>query len=172
MRSLQFDFQRKRSPSVSGWLVLAAGLAALGGLAQVQYEFSQQQEAQAVRFARLHTPAATLAGNEPDEPAVVAARQLLDRSKLPWNNLFTALESVDTTDVALLAITPDVQRRQIKIHAEARDLAAMLAFQRQLQQNAALSQVVLLDHTVMKDVPEKPVRFHLLAHWGVAHVSP
>src|SRR4051812_18836827 len=104
MRSLQFDFQRKRAPSASGWLMLAAGVAAVAALGQVQYEFSLQQGAQAERLAllRTHGGAAGLAGNEPDEPAVVAARQLLDRSKLPWDTLFAALESADTADVALL----------------------------------------------------------------------
>jgi hypothetical protein len=48
----------------------------------------------------------------------------------------------------------------------------MLAFQRQLQQNPALAQVALLDHTVMKDLPFTPVRFHLLAQWGVQSANP
>jgi hypothetical protein len=60
----------------------------------------------------------------------------------------------------------------VKIHAEARDLASMLAFHRQLQQNPALAQVVLVDHTVMKDVPFKPVRFHILAQWGMQNANP
>ncbi len=174
MRSLQIDFQRKRPPSASGWLLLVAGLVAAAAAGQVEYRFLQQREAQAERLARLHAPGggASLVANEPDDPTVVAARHLLDRSKLPWDTLFAALESVDPTDVALLSITPDVLRRQVKIQAEARDLAAMLAFQRQLQANPALAQVVLLNHTVMKDVPDTPVRFTVQALWGVSHANP
>src|SRR5262245_42037487 len=126
MRSLQFDFQRKPAPSATGWLLFAAGVAALAGLGQVQYELDGQRAAQAMRQARLQAPggAAALTGSEPDETPVVAARQLLDKSRLPWDTLFTALETADTQDVALLSITPDAQRRQVKVHAEARSLDA------------------------------------------------
>jgi hypothetical protein len=174
MRSLQFDFQRKRAPSAAGWLLLVAGIAALAGLGQEQSKLDAQKAVQASRLAHLHSPggAASLTGNEPDEPSVVAARKLLDGAKLPWDTLFAALEVAEGKDVALIAIAPEAQRRQVKIHAEARNLDAMLAFQRQLQQNPALSQVVLLDHTVMKDVPFTPVRFHLVAQWGVQSANP
>lgn len=174
MRSLQFDFQRKPAPSATGWLLLLAGVAGAAALGQFQFELDAQRADQAQRLARVQAPGGTTAisGSEPDEAPVVAARQLLDRSRLPWDTLFTALEAATAGDVALLAITPDAQRRQVKIHAEARNLAAMLEFQRQLQQNPALAQVVLLDHTVMKDVPFTPVRFHLLAQWGVQSANP
>jgi hypothetical protein len=174
MRSLQFDFQRKPAPSAAGWLLLVAAAAALGGLGHQQTKLDAQKASQATRLARLHAPggAASLTGNEPDDSSVVAARKLLDGAKLPWDTLFTALEVAEGKDVALIAIAPDAQRRQVKIHAEARNLDAMLAFQRQLQQNPALAQVALLDHTVMKDLPFTPVRFHLLAQWGVQSANP
>lgn len=174
MRSLQFDFQRKPAPSVAGWLLFLAGVAGAAGLAHLKLELDAQRADQAQRLARVQAPggATALTGNEPDEAPVLAARQLLDRAKLPWDTLFTALEKAAAKDVALLAITPDAQRRQVKIHGEARNLAAMLDFQRQLQLNPALSHVVLLDHTVMKDVPFTPVRFHLLAQWGVPSANP
>lgn len=174
MRSLQFDFQRKPAPSAAGWLLLVAGIAGVAGLVHEQTALDGQKAAQASRLARLNAPGGTtaLSGSEPDVPSVIAARKLLDGAKLPWDTLFTALEAAEGKDVALIAIAPDAQRRQVKIHAEARNLDAMLAFQRQLQQNPALAQVALLDHTVMKDMPFTPVRFHLLAQWGVQSAHP
>jgi hypothetical protein len=174
MRSLQFDFQRKPAPSATGWLLLLAGIAGVAGFGQLKFELDAQRADQAQRLARVQAPggATAVTGSEPDEAPVLAARQLLDRARLPWDTLFGALESAAAGDVALLAITPEAQRRQVKIHAEARNLAAMLEFQRQLQQNPALAQVVLLDHTVMKDMPFTPVRFHLLAQWGVQSANP
>jgi len=172
MRSLQFDFQRQPAPSAAGWLLLAAGLAVAAAVGHEQFRHDGVKAGHAVRLAHLQTPGATLTGNEPDEPSLVAARKLLDASRLPWETLFAALEAADARDVALLAITPDVQRRQVKIHAEARNLDAMLAFQRQLQRNPGLAQVALVDHTVMKDLPFTPVRFHLLAQWGVQSGNP
>ena len=174
MRSLQFDFQRKPAPSAAGWVLLAAGVAALAGIGHQQSQVDAHKATQASRLAQLHAPggSASLTGNEPDAASVVAARKLLDGAKLPWDTLFAALEAAEGQDVALIAIAPDAQRRQVKIHAEARNLDAMLAFQRQLQLNPALAQVALLDHTVMKDLPFTPVRFHLLAQWGVQSANP
>jgi hypothetical protein len=176
MRKLELDFQRRPAPSRGGWLLLLAGLVALGAALHAQVQLAQQQQSQAARLARL--PAAAGAAGNPaaneqaDDPALVAARQALERSRLPWAALYSALEAADRGEVALLAVLPDVPRRQVKIHAEARDFKAMLLFQRQLQQQPALAQVVLLDHTVLKEVAEQPVRFHLLAHWGGGHGLP
>ena len=174
MRSLQFDFQRKPAPSATGWLLLLAGAAAIAGAARMHYELDGPRAAPAARRARVQAPggAAALTGSEPDEAPVQAARQLLDKSSLPWDTLFGALEAADTKDVALLSINPEPQRRVVKIHGEARNLDAMLEFQRRLQQNPTLAQVVLSDHTVMKDLPFTPVRFHLQAQWGVQRANP
>ena len=176
MRKLPIDFQRRPAPSAGGWLLLVLGLAAAGALGHFGWQEQQQHDKQSARLARLHapgTPGASLAGSQQkDEPAVVAARQAMEKAKLPWDNLFSALESADQADVALLAIVPEPLRLQVKIHAEARNFDAMLAFQRHLQVNTNLTQVVLTDHTVVKDSPEKPVRFHLVANWGMSRVSP
>jgi len=175
MRKLAIDFQHRPAPSAGGWLLLVAGLAGAGFLGHLGWQQQQQHELQAARLARLHapgTPGAVSASQQKDEPAVVAARQQLEKAKLPWDNLFSALESADQTDVALLAIAPEPMRQQVRIHAEARNFDAMLAFQRHLQMNTGLTQVVLTDHTVVKDSPEKPVRFHIIANWGMSRVSP
>jgi Tfp pilus assembly protein PilN len=173
MRKFELDFQRRPAPSVAGWLLLVAGIGAAAALGHQGWQVDQHHTVQAARMARLHAGNAALdAGQQKDDPQLVAARQMTEKSKLPWDTLFGALESTDQADVALLAIVPEVQRRNVKIHAEARDFAAMLAFQRHLQLNTGLSQVVLLDHTVNKDVAEKPVRFHIQAHWGTSNVSP
>jgi len=175
MRKLALDFQRREAPSAAGWLLLAAGVAASGALGWQQWLQWDQQQAQSTR--RAHVQALIGAGNVAsaearDDPTLAAARQLMERSRQPWNPLFSALAAAEGEDVALLAVAPDAARRQVKIHAEARNLNAMLAFQRQLQQQPALAQVVLLDHTVMKDAPFQPVRFHLLAQWGVTRAVP
>lgn len=176
MRKLDIDFQRRPAPSAGGWLLLVAGLAASGALGHLGWQEQQRHDRQATRLARLHapgTPGASLAASQQkDEPRVVAARQQLDKAKLPWDNLFSALESADQTDVALLSLAPEPGRQLVKIHAEARNFDAMLAFQRHLQLHTGLTQVVLTDHTVVKDVAEKPVRFHIVANWGMSHVSP
>ena len=177
MRALQLDFQRRPRSSVAGWFLLALGVVALGGSLQVHRMLAQEagEHGAALRRIEAAPPAAMTQASAPDtgdDAAVVAARQVIERSRLPWAGLFAALESADSEDVALLAITPDVPHQRVKIHAEARNLDAMLAFHRHLQHSDGLGQVVLIDHVVSKDTPEKPVRFHLLAAWGASHASP
>jgi len=176
MRKLEIDFQHRPAPAAAGWVLFVAGLAGAGVLGHQGWQEQQQHDRQATRLARLHAPgtpgASLVAGQQKDEPGVVAARQSLEKAKLPWDTLFSALESADRADVALLAVAPEPLRQQVKIHAEARNFDAMLAFQRHLQLETGLTQVVLTDHTVVKDVAEKPVRFHIIANWGMSHVSP
>lgn len=176
MRKLRIDFVRRAPPAPGGWLLLAAGIAVVCVVGQAQFELAQEAQQQSARLAALQASsgaAAQAAGiDSVGDPGLAAARQVLERSRLPWHALFAALESADPADVALLAVTPDLARRQVKIQAEARDLAAMLAFHRHLQGDAALANVVLVDHSVLQEVPETPVRFHLLANWGGSHAAP
>jgi Tfp pilus assembly protein PilN len=173
MRKFGIDFHRPPPPSAGGWVLALAGVAALAPVGWQHMEQDGERHAQAARLARLQASnSAALAADRPDDPTLAAARQAMDRAQLPWASLFSALEAAAGKDVALLMVTPDPARRQVKIQAEARDLAAMLAFQRELQQQAGLAQVALMDHVVVKDVPEAPVRFHLQAKWGSARVLP
>ena len=176
MRKIEIDFQHRPAPSAGGWVLLAAGVVCAAGLGHLGWQQQQQHAVQVARLARLHAPGTTGArldaSQQKDEPAVIAAREQLEKARLPWDNLFSALESADQSDIALLAIAPEPMRQLVKIHAEARNFDAMLAYQRHLQMNTGLTQVVLTDHTVVKDSPEKPVRFHIIANWGMSRVSP
>ena len=176
MRALQLDFQRPARASAFGWVILVAAAGVLAGLVGTHRMLTDETSLRraAVQRVEAQLPGAgsPRAQGTKDDAALAAARQIIDRSKLPWAGLFTALESADDKDVALLAVAPDVPRRLVKIHAEARNLASMLAFHRRLQQSEALAQVVLVDHVVNKESPEAPVRFHLVATWGVNHGRP
>jgi len=179
MRAFELDFQRRPRPSPFGWLLLAAGLATLAALAGQRYQLTEathaSQAALALFEAQLPNANAAREAGAADpaaEAALAAARQTLERAKLPWDELFAALEAADNADVALLAVTPDVARGQIKIHADARHLAAMLAFQRRLQQSGALRHVTLLDHEALREAGQPSVRFHLVAAWGADHGRP
>lgn len=177
MRALQLDFQRRPRPNAAGWLLLLAGVVTLAGLLQAHRLLTQQAAAHAVTIQRIEAklPATDPGPRKSDahkDAALQAARLVIEQSKLPWTGLFAALESADNQDMALLSVTPDVLHHRVKIHAEARDLAAMLAFYRHLQQSNGLAQVVLVDHAVSKESAEAPVRFHVQAVWEGNHVSP
>jgi Tfp pilus assembly protein PilN len=177
MRALELDFQRRLRPSGYGWLLLVAGVLTLAGLLQAHRMLAQQAAAHDAAWHRVQAmlPSTAAGPHTPDahhDAQLRAAREVIEQSKRPWSGLFTALESADSEDVALLAVAPDIPHLRVKIHAEARDLAAMLAFYRHLQQSDALTQVVLIDHVVSKETPERPVRFHLDAGWGGNRESP
>lgn len=176
MRAFAIDFQRRRSAHPFGWVVLLAGAAVLAVLLHagrgLEQEKLGQQQRLAAANARLATAPRSVAPDARVDSSLAAARQALEKAKLPWNELFSGLEAAHGADVALLSVAPEVARRQVRIHAEARDFAAMLAYHRQLQQQPGLAQVVLVDHVVVKDVPETPVRFQILAAWGTVHGQP
>ncbi len=172
MRALAIDFQRRPPAHPLGWVVLLAGVSALAFLLHAGRTFEQEELGQQQRLAAVNARLATVPRSAaPDaraDASLAAARQALDKAKLPWNELFSGLEAAHGSDVALLSVSPEVTRRQVRIQAEARDFAAMLAYHRQLQQQPGLGQVVLVDHVIVKDVPETPVRFQILAAWGTA----
>jgi type IV pilus assembly PilN-like protein len=65
----------------------------------------------------------------------------------------------------VLAITPNVQKRQVRVHAEAKSLASMLSYQRKLEETRLFTDVVLNEHEVQVQDPEKPVRFNVTLTW-------
>ncbi|HXD43411.1 MAG TPA: PilN domain-containing protein [Ramlibacter sp.] len=174
MRALELDFQHPPRPSIFGWVILLAGLAALVALFGSHRMLADETGSRRATIKRIEAllPGAATPTGRNNDAALATARQVMERSKLPWTGLFSALESAGDKDVALLAVTPDVGRRQVKIHGEARHLAGMLEFHRRLQQSEGLSQVVLVDHVISKEAPEKPIRFHIIAAWGVNNGRP
>lgn len=173
MRTLAIDFQRRPPAHPAGWLVLLAGAALLAFLVHagriVEHDNLAQQQRLARASARLAMAPQAARPDPRGDASLAAARLALDKARLPWTALFLALETAQGADVSLLSVSPEVTRRQVRIQAEARDFAAMLAYHQHLQQQPGLGQVVLVDHVVVKDVPEAPVRFQILAAWGTTN---
>ncbi|MGE5490672.1 MAG: pilus assembly protein [Actinomycetota bacterium] len=175
MQALDIDFHRPPRPSALGWLLLAVGLAALAALLAAHRHWADGSERlQATLYSlesRLPRPTPAKSNGKNDE-ALTAARLALEKSRMPWGSLFKALESADNPDVALLAVTPEASRGLLKIHAEARDLSAMLAYHRRLEQEPVLRQVTLVDHETGGEAGVTRVRFHISAAWGPDHGHP
>ncbi|MGZ5198619.1 MAG: PilN domain-containing protein [Telluria sp.] len=83
-----------------------------------------------------------------------------------WERLFQALEVAASPDVSLLAFDPAPQQRRLRLDGEARDLAALLDYLRRLGSGGTFVQVRLQSHQAVRDDPQHPVRFTVLAHWG------
>lgn len=179
MRRLALDFRRRPRPAAGGWLLLAAGVLAsaltLWAGQQIAAETRAHESARAhiegqlPEHARASRPApATRA----DEAALTRLRAVQAQLKLPWSDLFATLESLAGADVALLSLSPDARKRQLRLSAEARDLAAMLAFHRRLEDSPPLRDVSLVSHEVVEQAPGRPVRFQMLAAWEIDDARP
>lgn len=179
MRPLDLDFQPRRSASAGGWLLLLIGALCAGFafLTERQLDDETRVHEATVRSIERTLPGAArapLSAAESRAEAAVLAdmRRVVAQLNLPWNGLFDTLESVAVGDIALLTLTPDARKRQIRIAAEARNLEAMLEFHRRLEADARMRDVALVSHEIETQVAERPVRFNLTANWMVSDARP
>lgn len=181
MRLLDLEFQRHRRTRPQGWALLLAGtlLAAPVLYLQQQTATAVAVQEQLLRRVELqlqgeHGSQARLSAAESraQEAALAEMRRVSAQMNLPWNALFATLETLRLDDVALLSLAPDARKRQLRISAEARDLAAMLEFHQRLEQSAELSDVSLLNHEVVTQTAERPIRFNLVTTWVLNDARP
>ncbi|MFJ3523096.1 pilus assembly protein [Pseudomonas sp. NPDC090203] len=182
MRDLNLEFQPQRSGSRLGWCVLVLGLV-LGvtvatGAHIVGQDIQDEQNllGHAQRKLQVHTggtvSSLTPAQQREQELRLLEMKQVSAQLRRPWERLFAALETLRGKDIALLTLTPDARKGQVRITAEARDLEAMLTFHRQLQDSPELRDVSLVNHEIVANSPQKPILFNLLATWEVSDVRP
>jgi hypothetical protein len=167
----RLDFLQRRPTPWAGWAVSALGLAALVWTALPLWSVQQDNLLRQERLDRLSAAAPTAAGAS--GPAArrdtgndsARSSVLLQRLNAPWGELFALLEQHASTDIGLLQVEPDALTRQVRITALSRDLSGMVAWLRQLQADARLSDVLLLQHQREEQTPGQPVRFSLSARW-------
>lgn len=180
MRLIELDFQRRSIASPLGWALLAAGLLLAGVLWALQQRIDAQTARDAQELARLRPEQGGEVRQAPlskadslaQQASLAEMRRVSAALNLPWNGLFATLEALPLKDVALLGLTPDARKRLLRISAEARNLEAMLEFHQRLEDSDGLSDVSLLDHEVLVQVAERPIRFNLLATWEVPDGRP
>lgn len=174
MRRLELDFRRSPRPPLWSWALLLSGLAALVGVLTVHHRITDETNRHLASIQRIEIrlPGASQAARPADDAALASARRAVAQSQPPWSELFATLEAADNKDVALLALAPEPGKGHLKIQAEARNLAAMLAYHRRLEEGGALRQVALQEHDIAKESKEAPVRFHIIADWGGRRGGP
>lgn len=128
-------------------------------------------EAAAANMERKRAPAArTVSERDAKRVAeeVKVADSIAGRLTLPWADLFDALEASSMSNVALLAIEPDVAKRVLRITAEAKTKNDMLAYVDKLNEDRRLLNVHLMEHQLQPTTPGEPVRFSIQASWAGA----
>jgi hypothetical protein len=162
---LELDFRRERPAAPwAGRLLLAISVAFAGdvGISYVKEK------------SRIATSEAVLAKNDvriPRSAKVVSkeemalARETVERLAMPWDNLFSALESAASDKVALLGIEPDPKAGTVTISGDSKDYLAALTYVLNLSRSEVLSKVQLVRHEVKASEPQKPVAFSVSASW-------
>ncbi|QXI40707.1 PilN domain-containing protein [Pseudomonas xantholysinigenes] len=180
MRRLDLEFQPRHS-GPTAWALLALGGAVLAVLVLAQQQLvSEQVDLEGrvhqleLKLGRRPATAAPQSSAMLREQAerLAQMRNVSQQLQRPWQQLFAMLEAMPQEDVALLSLTPDARKGQVRISAEARNLEAMLQYHQRLERSEALSDVSLLNHEVLAGQAEHPVRFNLTATWETGHARP
>lgn len=172
MRALTLDYRRSPGRRWSGAIFLAAGVAC-AALVGVWYQ--QALDAQAVAEAGINS--ATVAERRlasrreaAVDPRQLArelgrARKLLLQLSMPWDEVFSGVEAADSRNVGVLRIESDVDRRRLKIDAEAKNIGSMLKYVRAMESQPSFTDVFLQSHQIVAQDARRPVHFVLTATW-------
>lgn len=178
MRALTLDYRRSPGRRWQGAMLLALGLACA---ALVGTWYYQALEAQALAEANIDS--ATVAERrqasrreaqvDPRQLAheVDRARKLLLQLSMPWDDVFSGVEAADSRNVGVLRIESDVDRRRLKIDAEAKNIDAMLKYVRAIEAQPAFTDVFLQNHQIVAQDARRPVHFVLTATWRASGSS-
>lgn len=175
--SINFAWQKDRRPLHRGLLllVLACEVALWVGWQAVEMQRALEalQAEQHALQPRPETPKAALSleDKQRQHAELRMAQGVIDRLDTPWGVLFAAIDSAFDDQVTLLNVEPDAERREVQLTAEAKDLAAMQAYVRQIQNSPAFVDAYLVSHQINQQDPLRPVRLIIHARWVQPPVS-
>lgn len=170
MAKLQFDFQAPSTrPSISGAILLLAGVVALGASV---WDMQQARRTHDARVAELAALEQTLQQRKPRRSAPVRStagdaaqlararvRANLDYS---WQPAFAALQAAFTPKIALISLEGSQARKQLRLIGEARELADAVAYANKLDLQPGVLRTSLLQHERQERDAYHPIRFTLL----------
>ena len=171
MRALELDLvapaRRAFSPGI--WLLAAAAIAAfvlVSAHDDLQRERARlEQERSALERAARGLAATAVAIDPKTLQGIETANGIIDRLALPWDRLFGAVEAAAIDSVVLTGIAPDARAGSVQISADAASENAMIDYLRRLEQQAAFSDVYMLNHQREPRNGARPYRFTVTAIW-------
>ncbi|MCB5183832.1 hypothetical protein LG201_01280 [Methylobacillus gramineus] len=95
---------------------------------------------------------------------IVAVKSVMEELSLPWQSLFTGLESLSSPDIKLVSVEPNPKQHKLRITAETSDVAIMFGYVKNLGNTPIFNDVLLLTHEYHAD-STMPVRFVVEAIW-------
>ena len=174
MSRLSLDFASAQRALAGPKPYLGAGLLLAGALAlaMVAWNNDQQAEANAALRAQRDHAAARAQRQQPREqvPAELSARfdqasAAYTQVMTAWDELFQALETSRSGDIALLSLSADSARREFVLTGEAKDFGALSKFSDTLSGSPLFRQVALSNHKLSEGAPPIVVKFDLMLAW-------
>ena len=167
MKRLELNFAgRSRATRWAGCVLMAlAGAFAID--AAVSYNAVKGSiAAEEARLSQQRPRSAPAVRVSPEELAAV--RDTVERIGLPWDQLFGALESAASDQVALLGIEPDPKSGTVMISGDGKDYLAALSYVLNLSQVETLQRVQLVRHETRANDANGAVSFAVSAAWKEA----
>lgn len=164
---LDFAAPLQRSRSAGLMVCVGAALAALGVGVMFQHALAERAvlETQIDALEQRHQAPLSSPGKTAEAAELAKiARELT----VPWTAVLAELEAAShdmASQVSLLQVEPDADKRVVRITAEVRALPDALAYLERLQQSSVLRYPMLESHERRKDDPEHPVRIKIAAEW-------
>ncbi|HEU5176653.1 MAG TPA: PilN domain-containing protein [Burkholderiales bacterium] len=160
MQALRINFgeSRRRAPWIGRVMLAGAALVAID--AGVSYHSAQTTLAENQARLAQRTPVRNAPKASPQE--VAAARETVERLALPWDDLFSAIESAASDKVALAAIEPDPRNGTVTISGDSKDYLAALSYVLNLSNTDGLARVQLVRH----EQKNEGVSFAVSAAWS------
>lgn len=126
------------------------------------YQLEQDRLQTTVSASARQTSTSALAASKEE---VRRAAQATDRLNTPWDALFEAVEGAMDGQSVLLGMEPDVERRELRLRIEAKDMEEMLRCLKRIDTAPGLHGAYLEMHQVFLQDPQHPIRFSVLARW-------
>lgn len=168
MARLDLDFHRAerfRLDALGVGLLLAGALA----LAWVGAQWFAARDAGAAQAGALlkleQRPAPKRVVSRADSAAEATHTRITAQLNAGWQPAFDTLAAARSSKIALLSLDAVHAKRQIKLVAEARNLADAVEFIEALQQQPGVLRAVLVQHEIEADAEYQPVRFQALVEW-------
>jgi hypothetical protein len=169
MKRLDLDLVSRRRVPFAVWMMLLVG--SVLSVDAVLRAAALDEDIERAASAALSPRRGTLVAGTRLDPTLAkdlrAAQQVVDQLALPWDELFRTVETAASERVALLAIEPDAQKRELAITGEALDYFAVLTYVARLSEPGQLSDVHLVRHETRQDDPRHPLTFTIAARWRV-----
>jgi Tfp pilus assembly protein PilN len=171
MKALNLDYQRRSPPAhpaVVGMALFALVLLAtqLIHLVSVQHEIAKRQTD--ISRVSMMVPVLDEKKGNANPEELTAAKTILRKFSVPWDDLLDALENVRVEKVSLLSIEPEPGDKKLIITGEADDYLDVLNYVAALDRQKIFRDVYLAHHEVRQGQQRPVVAFTISAGWGAA----